>query len=100
IGTYILQFFGISLPVVQVGGGFIVISIGWTMLKQGGEDEQSELPQHIQAQDLYRQACYPLTLPLTVGPGSVSVAITLGANAARHSQCTYWRSPLACSLRR
>src|ERR1700756_4742810 len=82
IGTYILQFFGISLPVVLVGGGFIVISIGWTMLKQGGEDEP-ELQHDMQPQDLYRQAFYPLTLPLTVGPGSISVAITLGANAAR-----------------
>jgi multiple antibiotic resistance protein len=33
IGTHILSFFGISLPVVQVGGGLIVISTGWTMLK-------------------------------------------------------------------
>lgn len=84
IGTYILEFFGISLPVVQVGGGFIVISIGWTMLKQGGDDEKSGLRHDMQSQDLYRQAFYPLTLPLTVGPGSISVAITLGANAARH----------------
>ena len=84
IGTYILQFFGISLPVVQVGGGFIVISIGWTMLKQGPEEERSTLHHNLQPQELYRQAFYPLTLPLTVGPGSISVAITLGANAARH----------------
>jgi len=84
IGTYILAFFGISLPVVQVGGGLIVISTGWTMLKQGGGDERRELHQGMQPQDLYGQAFYPLTLPLTVGPGSISVAITLGANAARH----------------
>lgn len=84
IGTYILQFFGISLPVVQVGGGLIVISTGWSLLKQGG-DERKELHQGLQPQDLYGQAFYPLTLPLTVGPGSISVAITLGANAAgRH----------------
>src|SRR4029077_13025780 len=30
-----------------------------------------------------RRAFYPLTLPLTVGPGSISVAITLGANTTR-----------------
>jgi len=84
IGTYILEFFGISLPVVQVGGGLIVISTGWAMLKQGGGDERRELHQGIQPSDLYSQAFYPLTLPLTVGPGSISVAITLGANAARH----------------
>src|SRR3954467_11422828 len=34
IGTHILAFFGISLPVVQVGGGLIVISTGWTLLRQ------------------------------------------------------------------
>lgn len=83
IGSYILEFFGISLPVVQVGGGLIVISAGWTMLKQGG-DERRELHKDMQPPDLYGQAFYPLTLPLTVGPGSISVAITLGANAARH----------------
>jgi multiple antibiotic resistance protein len=84
IGTYILEFFGISLPVVQVGGGLVVISTGWTMLKQGEGDERSKLHQGMQLQDPLSEAFYPLTLPLTVGPGSISVAITLGANAARH----------------
>lgn len=84
IGTYILAFFGISLPVVQVGGGLIVISTGWTMLKEGEGNERRQLHQSTQPQDLFGQAFYPLTLPLTVGPGSISVAVTLGANAARH----------------
>jgi multiple antibiotic resistance protein len=35
-------------------------------------------------QDISRSAFYPLTLPLTVGPGSISMAITLGANEPRH----------------
>src|SRR3974390_496866 len=38
IGTRILAFFGISLPVVQVGGGLIVISTGWTLLRQPNDD--------------------------------------------------------------
>src|ERR1044071_3657891 len=38
IGTYILAFFGISLPVVQVGGGLIVISTGWTLLRRPNDD--------------------------------------------------------------
>lgn len=84
IGSYILAFFGISLPVVQVGGGLIVISTGWTMLKQGEGNERRQLHQSTQPQDPFGQAFYPLTLPLTVGPGSISVAVTLGANAARH----------------
>ena len=84
IGTHILSFFGISLPVVQVGGGLVVISTGWTLLKQGNDDDQKEVKRNIQPQDPFRNAFYPLTLPLTVGPGSISIAITLGANAPRH----------------
>src|SRR6202008_1806199 len=64
IGTYILEFFGISLPVVQVGGGLIVISAGWTMLKQGEGDERRDLDKEMPVQDFYGQAFYPLTLPL------------------------------------
>jgi multiple antibiotic resistance protein len=79
----VLAFFGISLPVVQVGGGLIVIATGWTLLKQR-DDEKHEVQKTVRPQDTFRQAFYPLTLPLTVGPGSISVAITLGANVARH----------------
>lgn len=83
IGTHILAFFGISLPVVQVGGGLIVISTGWSLLKQKDDDDKG-LKKNIQPQDAFQHAFYPLTLPLTVGPGSISVAITLGANAPYH----------------
>jgi multiple antibiotic resistance protein len=38
----------------------------------------------VQPRDTFHQAFYPLTMPLTGGPGSISVAITLGANAAHH----------------
>lgn len=81
IGAHILAFFGISLPVVQVGGGLVVISTGWSMLKRRDEDERNEVKKTIYPPDTFRQAFYPMTLPLTVGPGSISVALTLGANA-------------------
>jgi len=85
VGTHILSFFGISLPVVQVGGGLIVISTGWTMLNWKADVESGEAMRQRAAQrDALQQAFYPLTLPLTVGPGSISVAITLGANAPHH----------------
>jgi len=90
IGTYILRFFGISIPVVQVGGGLIVISNGWTLLKRGNYDGQKEMAQNVPPQDPYRDAFYPLTLPLTVGPGSISVALTLGANAPYHQGVHLW----------
>ena len=80
IGSDVLGFFGVSLPVVQVGGGLVVIATGWKLLmqKDGARDTTHT---SIQPQDAFRQAFYPLTLPLTVGPGSISVAITLGANS-------------------
>jgi multiple antibiotic resistance protein len=84
IGEYILEFFGISLPVVQVGGGLVVISTGWTLLKQRQDDEHKATRRTVQQDDPLKHAFYPLTLPLTVGPGSISVAITLGANAVQH----------------
>jgi multiple antibiotic resistance protein len=86
IGTHILRFFGISLPVVQVGGGLVVISTGWAMLNRKAETRKgADAPQEdIDREDLSARAFYPLTLPLTVGPGSISVAITLGANAPHY----------------
>ena len=84
IGTHILSFFGISLPVVQVGGGLIVISTGWTMLNWKAEERGAAQHSAPGSDDVLAKAFYPLTLPLTVGPGSISVAITLGANAAHH----------------
>jgi multiple antibiotic resistance protein len=81
IGSHVLSFFGISLPVVQVGGGMIVVSAGWAMLKQKGGNDRTAVERTASGTDVLREAFYPLTLPLTVGPGSISIAITLGANA-------------------
>jgi len=81
IGSHVLSFFGISLPVVQVGGGLIVIASGWALLRQEDAQERSTVERRtVDCNDVLHQAFYPLTLPLTVGPGSISVALTLGAN--------------------
>src|ERR1700744_1441722 len=70
IGTHILAFFGISLPVVQVGGGLIVISPGWALLRQPSDGDSGGKSGGLGCSeaDYARQAFYPLTLPLTVGP--------------------------------
>ena len=84
IGTHVLAFFGISLPVVQVGGGLVVASTGWLMLKRGDDEQRNDVQRCLTCDLISREAFYPLTLPLTVGPGSISVAITLGANTPRN----------------
>jgi multiple antibiotic resistance protein len=81
VGSHVLRFFGVSLPVVQVGGGLIVVAVGWGMLMQKDDAPPDPTKKNIQPQDVFKQAFYPLTLPLTVGPGSISIAITLGANS-------------------
>jgi multiple antibiotic resistance protein len=81
IGSHVLRFFGISIPVVQVAGGLIVAVTGWRVIS---EKEGDPKPQAVNPTAIYQQAFYPLTLPVTVGPGSISVAITLGANQAWH----------------
>lgn len=98
IGAHILSFFGISLAVVQVGGGLVVISSGWAMLKQKDDEPRSDLHHQTSNQDPFRNAFYPLTLPLTVGPGSISVAITLGANASPHIGVSLLLSVLAAII--
>ncbi len=80
VGTHVLSFFGISLPVVQVGGGLIVMSTGWAMLNQKDDHSRDTVTRTVNSTNALKDAFYPLTLPLTVGPGSISVAITLGAN--------------------
>jgi multiple antibiotic resistance protein len=93
IGTHILAFFGISLPVVQVGGGLLVLSTGWALLRapSDGDGDGNGSRKECNEADYARQAFYPLTLPLTVGPGTISVAITVGANRPEGSE---WRWPL------
>lgn len=89
IGAHVLNFFGVSLPVVQVGGGLVVVSVGWTMLMEK-EDVHEKANKSVQSEAVFGRAFYPLTLPLTVGPGSISVAITLGANATHRYGFHIW----------
>jgi len=80
VGTYVLDFFGLSVPIVQVAGGLVVCALGWDLLRQESTEPGPAPPAGPGAADIATRAFYPLTLPLTVGPGTISVAITLGAN--------------------
>ena len=85
IGAYVLQFFGLSVPIVQVGGGLVVCSLAWSLLHQPDEPLEwvQDAANTLRRPDLRTRAFYPLTMPLTVGPGSISVALTIGANQAQ-----------------
>jgi multiple antibiotic resistance protein len=82
IGAYVLDFFGLSIPSVQVAGGVVVCLIAWSLLNSPNAQPVVDhiARQNPSPEDLRQQAFYPMTLPLTVGPGAISVALTLGAN--------------------
>jgi multiple antibiotic resistance protein len=79
VGTYVLEFFGLSVPIVQVAGGVVVCASGWELLRAGSVTQAvgASAPA---ASEISSRAFYPLTLPLTVGPGTISIAITIGAH--------------------
>ena len=84
-GAYVLDFFGLSIPAVQVAGGMVICAIAWSLLNRPNSppslSREDTPPPTL---DEFRlRAFYPLTMPLTVGPGSISVALTLGANPPR-----------------
>jgi len=76
VGSYVLEFFGITLSVVRIAGGLVVTAFGWRLLHEGARPRSKDDPQPTVGLE---DAFYPLTMPLTVGPGSISVAITLGS---------------------
>jgi multiple antibiotic resistance protein len=81
-GTPILRFFGISLPIVEVAGGFVLATMGWTLLTKSDADG-ARVERGSSLEDLENKAFYPLTFPLTAGPATVVVTLTLSAHASR-----------------
>jgi multiple antibiotic resistance protein len=88
IGTYVLELFGISIPIVRIGGGMLVAASGWRMLNRRDDDEVKSAVQRSQRTDLpqaeiVKLSFFPITFPLTTGPGTIAAAIALGAGLPR-----------------
>ena len=79
IGSHILTFFGLTLPIIRIAGGLVIASVGWKLLSSENDQQDHRATgatqEHVGPPDSF----YPLTMPLTVGPGSIAVAITLGS---------------------
>jgi multiple antibiotic resistance protein len=79
-GSYVLSVFGITLPALKVGGGLVVVATGWQLLYGREETDQGDPDAPPEAKPrVADMAFFPITMPLVVGPGAISVAITLGA---------------------
>ena len=88
IGSYLLAFFGVSLPIMQVSGGIVIAMIGWSLLNQKDSAPSPEktdaavpavTPAEIDA--LTSKAFYPFTFPITAGPGCIVVMLTLSIHS-------------------
>ena len=86
VGSYVLAFFGITLPIVRITGGLIVTVAAWNLLQAGDEIDD---PQSDHKPVTPTDSFYPLTMPITVGPGSIAVAITIGSQRPREANLTY-----------
>jgi len=82
VGLHILALFGLTITAVQIGGGLVVMAAGWRLLQQGGDSNVDRATVPVTEEGIISRAFFPLTMPLTVGPGAISVAITLGTRAA------------------
>jgi multiple antibiotic resistance protein len=86
LGSAILNFFGISLPIVQVAGGLVIAAIGWSVLNEQDSEattkdkrEEAGTCAEVDMPTLHAKAFYPLTFPVTSGPGTLVVLLTLSA---------------------
>lgn len=90
LGVTILNFFGISLPIVQFAGGIVVAAMGWSVLNErdasaNSRNKQAETdPEGAMAHSLEQEAFYPFTFPITSGPGTLVALITVTAHNSRH----------------
>jgi multiple antibiotic resistance protein len=85
VGTGLLEFFGISLPVVQISGGLVLASMGWSLLNKS-ETETDTRTADVKKTDfdsVEQSVFYPLTFPVTVGPGCIVVMLTLTAHVVK-----------------
>jgi multiple antibiotic resistance protein len=86
IGAFILKIYGISVVVLRFSGGLIVVSSGWTLLNAGSSKEDAALADSADSRIDYKtQTFYPLTMPLTTGPGTIAVMISLGLSRGAYS---------------
>jgi multiple antibiotic resistance protein len=83
VGNVVLEFFGISLPIVRIGGGLLVAATAWRMLSsQAGDEVQTATAESASALsdvEVMRRSFFPITFPLTTGPGTIAASIALGA---------------------
>lgn len=90
-GHWILELFGISIPIIQLAGGTMICKTGWEFLSPSKQNI-AELSTNIKvnsSQEIESKLFYPITFPLTTGAGTISVLFTLSAHGANKNISQY-----------
>lgn len=95
IGHWILEVFGLSIPIIQLAGGIMICKIGWGLLSTDSSDTTSETKlaaaevelDHIPT--IENKLFYPITFPMTTGAGTIAVLFTLSADGANSDTSQY-----------
>lgn len=91
VGSWFFKLFGISLPVVQLAGGIVICHMGWLLLASDNSASDSSANQSANQShdDFEDKLFYPIAFPMTTGPGTIAVLLTLSANAHATHESTY-----------
>jgi multiple antibiotic resistance protein len=94
-GHWILELFGISIPVIQLAGGIMICKMGWEFLSSDKREENSAADAEKQAElsgyhNIEDKLFYPITFPVTTGAGTISVLFTLSAHSASPDMKNYY----------
>jgi multiple antibiotic resistance protein len=77
-GRFVLNFFGISLPVLKIAGGLIVANTAWGMVTGSHRVTKEETSEALTKEDI---SLTPMAMPMLSGPGSIGVVMGLAADA-------------------
>lgn len=77
-GRFVLNFFGISLPVLKIAGGLIVANTAWGMVTGSSRMTMAESSEALTKEDI---SLTPMAMPMLSGPGSIGVVMGLAAHA-------------------
>jgi multiple antibiotic resistance protein len=80
LGSQILNFFGVTIPALRIAGGLVVAATGWSMLHAPLTAPGAHASSSADLATMKRMAFFPLTIPLTTGPGTIATAIAIGIN--------------------
>ena len=89
-GSYVLAIFGISLAALRVAGGIVVALSAWNLLNTPERQEARKQEQASPSTGVDDIALFPLTIPFTTGPGTISVAVALGSSHPKQPAQLLW----------